>query len=198
MLEYEKKLWQEHRLILGLDEAGRGCPAGPLVVAGVIFPPNYQNPHINDSKKLTPKQRETLYNVIVNDAIAYQVVIFEPEYVDQHNPKQTSRNGMRQIAQNITPQPTFILTDFEQIPNTPIPQENLIKGDAQSITIAAASILAKVTRDRIMLELDKLYPNYGFAKHKGYGTKAHLDAVNAFGKIKGIHRLSYKFGSDTK
>ncbi|WP_029512855.1 ribonuclease HII [Mycoplasmopsis iners] len=191
MLDFEIKNCQEFELILGLDEAGRGCCAGPLVVAGVILPKNYVNTEINDSKKLSLRKREQLFEQIIKDALAYKIVVLASKYVDQHNPKQSSKNGMEQICTEIEIKPDLVITDFEHLPNISIKQLNLVKGDSISISVAAASILAKVVRDKIMEEWDKRFPNYGFKQHKGYNTKLHQEKLEQFGPSP-IHRKSYK------
>ncbi|VEU77090.1 ribonuclease HII [Mycoplasmopsis columbina] len=191
MLNFEKDYWNEYDLILGLDEAGRGCCAGPLVVAGVIFNKNYVNLDINDSKKLNSKKREELFKIIKRDALAYKIVVYDANYVDLFNPKQTSRNGMLKIVKEIELKPNLIITDFEKIDQTDIKQINLVKGDSKSISVAAASILAKVFRDQLMENYDQKYPQYNFKKHKGYATKDHQNVLEAFGPSP-IHRLTYK------
>ncbi|MBR0230010.1 MAG: ribonuclease HII [Erysipelotrichaceae bacterium] len=186
--EFEHKYWPLNKTVLGIDEAGRGPLAGPMVVAGVILPIGYDSGDINDSKQLTEKKREELYDVIIRDALYYDIKVVEPEVIDELNPLAADRKAMTEIAVNA---PTdIILTDAVELY---IDKEvtAIIKGDAKSCSIAAASILAKVTRDRIMMEYDKLYPQYGFAKHKGYGTKQHLDALHRYG-VTPIHRKSYK------
>ena len=150
--------------ILGVDEAGRGPMAGPLVVGGVIFPEDFYDERINDSKKLTEKKREALYDIIIENALAYQIEVLSVEEVDTLNVYEASRTGMKRIVESL--EPDFTLSDA--MPLGDIPHLSIIKGDAKSISIGAASILAKVTRDRIMKEYGKQYPEYGFEKHKGY------------------------------
>ena len=154
--------------ILGVDEAGRGPMAGPLVVGGVIFPEDFYDERINDSKKLTEKKREALYDLIIENALAYQIEVLSVEEVDTLNVYEASRTGMKRIIAAL--EPDFTLSDA--MPLGDIPHLSIIKGDAKSISIGAASILAKVTRDRMMKEYGKQYPEYGFEKHKGYVTKA--------------------------
>lgn len=185
---YENEAWSNDRLLVGIDEAGRGPLAGPMVVAGVVFPKGYDSGEINDSKQLTEKKREALYDIIIRDALFYDIVIVEPEEIDRLNILEADRKAMSEIA--LKAPVDLVLTDAMDlyIDKNVV---SLIKGDTISCSIAAASILAKVTRDRIMYEYDKIYPQYGFAKHKGYGTKAHLQALEEFG-VTPIHRKSYR------
>ena len=163
--------------ILGVDEAGRGPMAGPLVVGGVIFPEDFYDERINDSKKLTEKKREELYDLVIENALAYQIEVLSVEEVDTLNVYEASRTGMKRIVASL--EPDFTLSDA--MPLGDIPHLSIIKGDAKSISIGAASILAKVTRDRMMKEYGKQYPEYGFEKHKGYVTKAHKEALEKYG-----------------
>ena len=172
--------------ILGVDEAGRGPMAGPLVVGGVIFPEDFYDERINDSKKLTEKKREALYDLIIENALAYQIEVLSVEEVDTLNVYEASRTGMKRIVESL--EPDFTLSDA--MPLGDIPHLSIIKGDAKSLSIGAASILAKVTRDRIMKEYGKQYPEYGFEKHKGYVTKAHKEALEKYA-VTPIHRKSF-------
>ena len=172
--------------ILGVDEAGRGPMAGPLVVGGVIFPEDFYDERINDSKKLTEKKREALYDFIIENALAYQIEVLSVEEVDKLNVYEASRTGMKRIVASL--EPDFTLSDA--MPLGDIPHLSIIKGDAKSLSIGAASILAKVTRDRIMKEYGKQYPKYGFGKHKGYVNKAHKEALEKYG-VTPIHRKSF-------
>lgn len=172
--------------ILGVDEAGRGPMAGPLVVGGVIFPEDFYDDRINDSKKLTEKKREALYDLIIENALAYQIEVLSVEEVDTLNVYEASRTGMKRIVESL--EPDFTLSDA--MPLGDIPHLSIIKGDAKSLSIGAASILAKVTRDRIMKEYGKQYPEYGFEKHKGYVTKVHKEALEKYG-VTPIHRKSF-------
>lgn len=172
--------------ILGVDEAGRGPMAGPLVVGGVIFPEDFYDDRINDSKKLTEKKREALYDLIIENALAYQIEVLSVEEVDTLNVYEASRTGMKRIVESL--EPDFTLSDAMPLGN--IPHLSIIKGDAKSLSIGAASILAKVTRDRIMKEYGKQYPEYGFEKHKGYVTKVHKEALEKYG-VTPIHRKSF-------
>ncbi len=191
LLKYEKELYEKgYEFIAGTDEAGRGPLAGPVVAAAVILPKNYNLEGLNDSKKLTEKKRDKYYDIIINDAISYAISIIEPEKIDEINIYEASRYAMLDAIEHLKVKPDYILTDA-----MPIHKENslpIIKGDAKSITIAAASVLAKVTRDNIMKKLDELYPEYLFAKHKGYPTKKHIELINKHGVLKKIYRFTFK------
>ncbi|MCV3728517.1 ribonuclease HII [Ureaplasma miroungigenitalium] len=193
MLDFEKQYWTDHPIILGVDEVGRGCCAGPLVVCAVILPQNYTHPQIVDSKRLTPKQRAELFTIIQRDALFYHYEFISAQEVDALNPKKASQIGMQRcviaLAQKI--KIDLVLTDFEPI-QTNIPQINLIHGDNLSISIAAASIMAKVIRDNYMIDLHTTYPAYGFDQHKGYVTQKHIQAIKEHGVISDVHRMSYK------
>lgn len=194
MLDYEKPLYQKgYKLIVGCDEAGRGPLCGPVVCAACIMEENYINDEINDSKKLTDKKRRQLFDVIISHAVSYAIVAISPQEIDKINIYEASRKGMQDAIDLLKVKPDYILTDaMPLLKFKDIPQEAIIKGDAKSINIAAASILAKVTRDNILLEYDKKYPQYQFAKHKGYPTKLHLELLEKYGPIKEIYRFSYK------
>ncbi len=194
MLDYEKHLFEQgYSLIVGCDEAGRGPLCGPVVCAGVIFPKDYVNEEINDSKKLTDKKRRELFPTIIHDALYYQIIVIDPETIDRINIYESSRKGMTDAINSLGIKPDYILTDCMPLFGFDgIPQENLVKGDAKALSIAGASILAKVTRDNIMEELDKVYPQYNLKKHKGYPTKEHLALLEQYGPIKGLYRYSYK------
>lgn len=176
--------------ICGVDEAGRGPLCGPVVAGAVILPKNCDILYINDSKKLSEKMRDTLYDEISKGAIAWGVGIVSPERIDEINILQATYEAMRIAIGNLSIQPDILLNDAVTIPDMDILQVPIIKGDAKSQSIAAASIMAKVTRDRIMAQYDELYPEYGFAKHKGYGTKAHIEAIKEFGPCP-IHRRTF-------
>lgn len=192
MKKYENELYnQGFKNIAGLDEVGRGCWAGPLVVSICLFEPNYINPKINDSKKIKEKDRKYIFDEIIKDAQLVDWVVFDAEYVDKYNPKQTSINGMEYLIEKHNQKIDYCLIDAERIKSL-TPFKSIIKGDQVSQSIAAASIVAKVIRDEIMKNLDKKYNNYSFSQHKGYGTKKHLEELETFGPIKGIHRFSYK------
>lgn len=189
MLDYENKY--TGKIIAGIDEAGRGPLAGPVVCACVIMPLDKESliDGIDDSKKLTEKKREFLYHQIINKAIAYSIVEIDEKTIDEINILNATKKGMTKALENLKVKPDIVLVDAVKL-QTDIPQENIVKGDALSYNIASASILAKVYRDRKMTELDKVYPQYGFAKHKGYGTKSHIEALREYGKSK-IHRDTF-------
>ena len=190
MYEYEEELIKHGiKYIGGTDEAGRGPLIGPVVAACVVLPLNYQNEEINDSKKLTEKKREKLYDIIMNDAISVGIGIVDAETIDEINIYEASRLAMINAYKEANKKVKIehLLTDAMEI-NLDIPVTKIIKGDQKSITIAAASIIAKVTRDRMLIELDKKYPMYGFKKHKGYPTKAHIEAIHKYGLIEGYRK----------
>lgn len=180
-------------IIAGFDEAGRGPLAGPVSCAGVVLPSNYKNDLINDSKKLTDKERRVLFEEIKKVAIAYSVILVPVEVIDSINILEADRLGMETCLTEIEKKikVDYLITDYMKL-HTSIPTLAIAKGDATSISVAAASILAKVTRDDYMIELDKKYPEYQFAKNKGYGTKTHLDALKKYGFVSGVHRLSFE------
>lgn len=184
--EYEKIAWNSNELVMGIDEAGRGPLCGPLVVGSCVLPAGYENEFINDSKKLSEKKRKQLFDAIKKDALYWNVKIVEPGIIDEMNILEATRSAMQELSGEY--KVSKVLTDAVKIPN----QLNIpiIKGDAKSISIAAASILAKVTRDNIMEELDKKYPEYEFKKHKGYPTKRHIELMNEYG-VFDIYRFSY-------
>ena len=186
--EFENKNWSINKLVMGIDEAGRGPLCGPLCVACCVLPVGYSNDLINDSKKLSEKKREALFEVIKKDALFYDVKIVSPKEIDELNIYAATKKAMSELA--LEKDVEVVLTDAMPIEDNPkvIP---IIKGDAKSISIAAASILAKVTRDHIMYEIDKLYPEYEYRKHKGYPTKRHIELMNEYG-VFDIYRFSYK------
>lgn len=187
---YEISYWQQgYQHIIGLDEAGRGPIAGPLVVAGVRFAPGFQHDGIYDSKKVSEKKRELLFDEIVQLAGEYHILVVEPAIIDQKNIYAATQDAMQEIVDQFL-QKDAVLTDAMPLPHCQLPMEAIVKGDQKSVSIAAASILAKVTRDRIMRKYDELYPQYGFAKHKGYPTKAHIAALHRYGVLD-IYRKSY-------
>lgn len=188
-LEYEEKYYQQgYRYIIGLDEAGRGPMAGELVAAGVIFPQGYYDERINDSKQLTHKKREALYDIIIESALFYHIEIVSVEMVDQLNVYQASKLAMEACVEAIRQENMFALSDAMPLDN--IAHEAIIKGDALSMSVAGASILAKVTRDRLMEAHAKTYPEYGFEKHKGYVTKLHKGTLEKYG-VCPIHRKTF-------
>lgn len=177
-------------LIAGIDEAGRGPLAGPVVAAAVILNQDQPIYGLNDSKKLSPARREWLYDQIVEQALAWQIAMVGPEQIDKINILQATCQAMRTAVAGLVPQPGLLLIDAVNLPAVTIPVWPIIKGDAQSNSIAAASILAKVTRDRLMDDLDRAYPGYGLATHKGYGTASHYEALLRLGPAP-IHRMSF-------
>lgn len=191
--EYEDNLISEgYNFIGGCDEAGRGPLVGPVVAGCVVFEKGYTNPDINDSKKLTEKKREALYDVIMNDALSVGVGIVSAKEIDEINIYEASRKAMIMAYEEAKKKIDidYLITDAMPIETLEIPVMKIIKGDAKSITIGAASIIAKVTRDRMLLELDEKYPEYGFKSHKGYPTKKHIEAINKYG-ILDEYRLTY-------
>lgn len=187
---YEEKYGQEYDLICGVDEAGRGPLAGPVVAGAVILPKGCRILYINDSKQLTPKKREELYPVILEKAAAAATGVVGPQRIDEINILQATYEAMRQAIAKLSPAPQLLLNDAVTIPDMDIPQVPIIKGDAKSISIGAASILAKVTRDRLMVEYDKQMPEYGFASNKGYGSARHIAALKKYGPSP-IHRKTF-------
>lgn len=188
-LEYEEEYYQKgYQYIVGLDEAGRGPMAGELVVAGVIFPKGFYDERINDSKQLTAKKREALYQIIIENALCYHIEVISVEDVDRLNVYQASKQGMEKCAKILKKENMFALSDA--MPLDEIEHLAIIKGDTLSMSIAGASILAKVTRDRLMENYAKLYPMYGFEKHKGYVTKLHKETLKKYG-VCPIHRKSF-------
>lgn len=189
MSRYERE-YGNVQYICGIDEVGRGPLAGPVVACGVILPKNVEILYINDSKKLSEKKREALYDEIMEKAIAVGIGIESEKVIDEINILQATYKAMRTAINNLSVKPDILLNDAVTIPDVEIRQVPIIKGDAKSISIAAASIVAKVTRDRIMVEYDDCYPGYGFASNKGYGSKAHIEALIKMGKTP-IHRNSF-------
>lgn len=168
-------------LICGIDEAGRGPLAGPVTAGAVILPADHDILYINDSKKLSPKKRDMLFDQIREEALAWAVASVSPQRIDEINILQATYEAMRTAIADLGQMPGILVNDAVTIPGVDIPQCPIVKGDAKCISIGAASILAKVTRDRYMIELDEKYPEYGFAGHKGYGTKAHIEAIKEYG-----------------
>ncbi len=183
--------WLGFDAIAGVDEAGRGPLAGPVVAAAVIFPSGYTNGEIRDSKKLTPLKRETLYKIIRSDAISVGLGAIEASTIDRINILQATLAAMKTAVLNLSPQPDYLLIDGTNNIDIPIPQETIIRGDSLSVSVAAASIIAKVLRDQLMDRYHVLYPQYNFLKNKGYGTKEHREAVKKHGRCK-IHRRSFR------
>lgn len=189
--EYEKRRYAEgYTAVCGCDEAGRGPLCGPVVAAAVILPCDFPIEGLNDSKKLSEKKREQLYTLITENAIAYGIAEASPAEIDEINILNASMLAMRRAVEKLTVPADFALIDGNCSRGFDIPTETIIKGDAKSASVAAASILAKVTRDRLCAEQDKLYPEYGIAKHKGYPTKEHMEAVRKYGPSP-IHRITF-------
>lgn len=190
--KYEKEYYSKgYKLICGIDEAGRGPLAGPVVAGAVILPEGCLIEGVNDSKKLSEKKREKLYDEITDNALAWAVGIVDNNVIDEINILEATRRAMKMAIDGLKIKPDYILIDAEKKVDTGgVPYLPIIKGDALSISIASASIIAKVTRDRMMYEYDKIFPVYDFAKHKGYGTKAHIDAIKANGLCM-IHRKTF-------
>ena len=182
---------QGYKFIVGCDEAGRGCLLGPVFAAAVILPQGLTSPLINDSKKLTAKKREEAYDFIVNNAIAYGVAFVDADEIDEVNIYNASRIAMQRAIDKLNHDFDLVITDAMKMPNYPKPVVDVIHGDALSLSIAAASILAKVSRDRLCVELDQKYPEYNIKKNKGYGTKDHLEALKKYGPVKHLHRFTY-------
>ena len=191
--EIENEIFEKENVkyICGIDEAGRGPLAGPVVVAAVIMPRNSMIEGVNDSKKVSEKKREKLYDEITSSAIAWGVGIIDQNEIDDINILNATKKGLTQSLKELDVKPELILVDaLTGIDTLGIPYRSIIKGDAKSYSIAAASIIAKVTRDRIMRQWDELYPQYGFEKHKGYGTKMHIEAIKEYG-ICPLHRKTF-------
>lgn len=190
--EIDKSYFKEgYNYICGIDEAGRGPLAGPVVVAAVIMPKDSMIEGVNDSKKVSEKKREKLYELIIEEAISYSVGIVDQNEIDRINILNATKAGLTEAVRTLKVKPELILVDaLTNIDTCGVPYKSIIKGDAKSYSIAAASIIAKVTRDRIMREWDKVYPQYGFERHKGYGTAAHITAIKENGLCP-LHRLSF-------
>ncbi len=190
LLTFEREFTAKGKqLIAGIDEAGRGPLAGPIVVASVIMPLDNIIDGINDSKKVAEKKRELLYQKIIDTALAYDIEVIDEKTIDEINILNATKMGMQNCIKNLKIKPDLVLIDAVEI-KSDVETLSIIKGDAKSYSIAAASILAKVYRDNLMREYDKEFPMYGFAKHKGYGTKMHIDAIKQYGICK-IHRRSF-------
>ena len=189
MRSFEHK-YSTYSLICGIDEAGRGPLAGPVVAGAVILPKDCEILYLNDSKKLSPAKREALYEEIMEKAEAVGVGMASPARIDEINILQATYEAMREAVDNLGVTPELLLNDAVTIPDVSIPQVPIIKGDAKSVSIAAASIIAKVTRDRLMVQYDKILPGYGFARHKGYGSKDHIEAIRRLGPTP-IHRRTF-------
>ena len=191
-LDLDKEYYaQGYEFIVGTDEAGRGCLLGPVFAAAVILPKDFVSPLINDSKQLTPKKREEAFEIITKNAIAYGIASVSPEEIDEINIYNASRLAMEKAISSLKHSYDLILTDAMKMTNEKVGVVPVIHGDALSQSIAAASILAKVSRDRFCEEIDAQYPMYNIKKNKGYGTKDHLEALKKYGPVKGLHRFSY-------
>lgn len=193
--ELKKEENQLHKLgmkyICGIDEAGRGPLAGPVVVASVIMPEDSKIEGVNDSKKVSEKKREKLYDEITNEALSWSVAIIDHRKIDEINILNATKLGLTQCIKTLEIRPNIIIVDaLEKIDTLGIPYKSIIKGDAKCYSIATASIIAKVTRDRIMRQWDEVYPQYGFAKHKGYGTAKHIEAIKTYGPCP-LHRKTF-------
>lgn len=189
--DLEKIKEKNIKVLAGVDEAGRGPLAGPVCAAAVVLPSDFYMEEINDSKKLTEKKREKLYDVIIENAISYSIKFVDVAYIEENNILQATFHAMKQAVEDLSNTPDYVLIDGNRTQGIEIPTECVIGGDAKSQSIAAASILAKVTRDRYCMDvLDKKYPEYCFSKHKGYGTKLHTEKLKEFGPCP-EHRLSF-------
>ena len=190
-LLYENEAYNKgYRYVCGVDEAGRGPLAGPVCAAAVILPKGLIIEGVNDSKKLTEKKREALFDVICDCALAYSVVFADVDEIEEVNILNATMNAMKRSVEGLSVKADFAYIDGNRLPALDIDTEYIVKGDAKSMSVACASILAKVSRDRLMLEYAKKYPQYGFEKHKGYGTKVHTDALREYGPCE-IHRPSF-------
>ena len=192
-LFFEKKLVESgYKYIAGVDEAGRGPLAGPVVAAAVILPEEFSSNQLNDSKKLSSSKREKIYNELMNvdSKVISAFAVIDEVVIDKINILRATHMAMAQASSNLSIEPSFVIIDGMPIKDFPFNNESIIKGDSKSLSIAAASVIAKVERDRIMLNYSKEYPEYKFEKHKGYGTKLHLEALKEFGPCK-IHRKSF-------
>ena len=191
LLAYEKELYKDGiNLICGVDEVGRGPLVGPVVACACILPVNYQLKGLNDSKKLTEKKREELYPLLIKDAISYGIGIIDAKIIDEVNIYEASKLAMLQAISKLSVKPEHVLIDAMKL-DLDIPSTSIIHGDALSLSIAAASVIAKVTRDHMMMELDEKYPMYGFKEHKGYPTKKHLEALKKYGPLDN-YRFTYR------
>ena len=195
LLIYEKELWKSYKFISGVDEVGRGCLAGPVVTASVILPQDedvlFKLRKVNDSKALSEKKRNELFEIIKENALDYSIGIASANVIYEINILQATFLAMRRALQSLEINPEYVLVDGNKtIPNIIKPQKAIVKGDSNSLSIAAASILAKVTRDKIMLALDDHYPQYAFEKHKGYPTEVHRNAIKEYG-LSDIHRVTF-------
>ena len=193
MLDYSYEITAHekgYKVVCGIDEAGRGPLAGPVFAAAVILPENYSHPVLNDSKKLSEKKRDAVYEDIIKDALCYSVGIATEEEIDEINILNATFLAMKRAVEGLSIKPDFAYIDGNQYPKTGVKEETIVKGDGKCISVAAASIIAKVSRDRFMLEIDKQYPEYQFSKHKGYVTKLHYEMIEKYGVSK-VHRRTF-------
>jgi len=196
-LSLEEAAWAEgYRWVAGIDEAGRGAWAGPVAAAAVILPPNCPNlpqrlDGVRDSKTLSARQREKLFEIIHKEAVAVGVVMIGSEVIVESGIMAATRRAMAEAIQMLVPRPDFLLIDYLRLPGVSLPQQNIRQGDEKSFAIAAASIIAKVSRDRLMIQMAETYPDYGFERHKGYGTRAHREALEKHG-VAPFHRHTWK------
>ena len=189
-MRYERKLKKEgYKYIAGVDEVGRGPLCGPVVTCACILPDNYSLPGLTDSKKLSEKKREELYEILIKDCI-YSIGIKDEKRIDEINIREATIEAMYEAINNLSVKPDYVLIDAMDLPKLDMEYNAMIKGDFKSASISAASIIAKVTRDRMMIELDKKYPEYGYRKHKGYPTKDHIEAVKKYG-VKDFYRMTF-------
>ena len=189
-MKHYEQTYKDYAYICGIDEVGRGPFAGPVIAAAVILPKDCDILYLNDSKKLSEKKRDEIYDIILKNAISYGIGSIPPNKIDEINILQATFSAMRQAINNMKIKPDILFIDALTIPDISILQVPIVKGDSKSISIAAASILAKVTRDRMMIAYDKIFPGYGFAENKGYGTKDHIAALKRLGPSP-IHRMSF-------
>lgn len=188
---YENKLNEQGiELIAGVDEVGRGPLCGPVVTCACILPKNYELKGLTDSKKITEKKREELYEILIKECVSYKIGIKDNHRIDEINIREATKEAMYDSIYGLDVKPEYVLIDAMELEDLDIPNKAIIKGDYKSKSIAAASIIAKVTRDRMMIELDKEYPEYGYAKHKGYPTKDHIEAVEKYG-VKDFYRMTF-------
>ena len=189
LYQYEKELWNNNiKYIAGVDEVGRGPLIGPVVTACVILSPDFKLEGLTDSKKLTEKKREIYYDYIMENALSVSIGMMDEKVIDEVNIYEATKLAMYQAISNSKIKPEHVLIDAMKLENLEMPSTSIIKGDAKSISIAAASVIAKVTRDRMMIELDKKYPMYGFASHKGYPTKKHIEALKEYGVLENYRK----------
>lgn len=192
MLDFERTFYSDEvKLIVGVDEAGRGPLAGPVCAAACVFPPDFVCEEIDDSKKLTAKKRDALFDIVKSNALDYGIAFAWPEEIDRLNIYAATQKAMKEAISQIKIPFQLILTDAMPLKGLGVDIIPIIKGDAKALNIAGASILAKVTRDRYMDELERKYPQFRFSVHKGYGTKLHMDELKQYGPIDGVHRKSY-------